>query len=117
MQRIINYLFPPKMPISEEKKQEIDNHIKNDHVFVASKTYCPYCHKAKAILAKYNTKANIIELDEVSEGSAIQDYLLDVTGQRTVPNIFINGEHIGGASDLETLDREGKLKDLLDGKK
>jgi glutaredoxin 3 len=37
-----------------------------------------------------------IRLDKVDEGSAIQDYLLEKTGQRTVPNIFINQKHVGG---------------------
>lgn len=113
MQRIINFLFPPKMPISAAKKESIDKHIKEDHVFVASKTYCPYCNKAKAILEKYGVKAEIIELDEVEEGSAIQDYLAEITGQRTVPNIFIDGKHIGGCSDLSALDSQGKLEALL----
>lgn len=116
MQQIRNFLFPPKMPLSAETKASIDKHIKEDRVFVASKTYCPYCRKAKDILKKHGAKAEIIELDVVEEGSAIQEYLAEVTGQRTVPNIFINGNHIGGSSDLEALEREGKLDELLNAK-
>jgi glutaredoxin 3 len=56
---------------------------------------------------------NVIELDEESEGSDIQAYLADKTGQRTVPNIFINGEHIGGSDDLAKLNSSGQLKKLV----
>lgn len=55
----------------------------------------------------------IVELDEVSEGQDIQDYLADKTGQRTVPNIFISGRHIGGNSDLQSLLSSGELKKLV----
>ena len=53
------------------------------------------------------------ELDQDAQGSAIQDYLLKKTGQRTVPNIFIKEEHIGGCSDLEDLKSTGKLAELV----
>lgn len=55
----------------------------------------------------------IIELDEISEGGAIQDFLQTKTGQRTVPNVFINGQHIGGNSDLQALNSKGGLQPLL----
>jgi len=110
---IRDYLFPPKMALSDSRKQEIDLKIKNDKIFVASKSYCPYCNKAKSVLKSLGESADIIELDELSDGSAIQDYLLEVTGQRTVPNIFIKGKHIGGSSDLDALQRNGKLASLL----
>lgn len=114
MQSIINFLFPPKMPISASKKQEIDDHIKNDHIFIASKSYCPYCNRAKQIVLKqHGAKATVIELDEIADGSSIQDYLAEITGQRTVPNIFIDGKHIGGCSDIEALEKKGELVKLL----
>lgn len=114
MQAIYNFFFPPKMPLSAEKKQQIDQSIKNDHIFIASKTYCPYCHRAKdIILKKHGAKATVVELDDVTDGSSIQDYLHEVTGQRTVPNIFIDGKHIGGCSDIEALESKGELNSLL----
>lgn len=113
LQAIYNFFFPTKMPLPAEKKQEIDQSIKNDHIFIASKSYCPYCHRAKDILNKHSAKATIIELDNVADGASIQDYLQEVTGQRTVPNIFIDGKHIGGCSDIEALESQGKLNSLL----
>lgn len=49
----------------------------------------------------------------MEEGSDIQDALQAMTKQKTVPNIFISGKHIGGSSDLEALHSKGKLVDLL----
>lgn len=55
-----------------------------------------------------------IELDHEKDGAAIQAYLLDKTGQRTVPNIFIGGVHLGGNDDLGRAQSSGKLKQLLE---
>ena len=52
-------------------------------------------------------------LTRVDDGEAIQEYLGRKTGQRTVPNVFIEQKHIGGNSDIQKLKNGGKLKDLL----
>lgn len=52
-------------------------------------------------------------LIRVDEGEAIQEYLALKTGQRTVPNVFIQQIHIGGNSDLQKIKTDGKLKDML----
>ena len=49
----------------------------------------------------------------LANGAAIQDYLQKKSGQRTVPNIFINEEHIGGCDDLFAAKSSGKLDKLL----
>lgn len=49
----------------------------------------------------------------IAQGEEIQAYLLDKTGQRTVPNIFIDQKHIGGSDDLTKLETSGELKKLL----
>jgi glutaredoxin 3 len=58
---------------------------------------------------------NIVDLDRMPEGDGpiVQMELLTATGQRTVPNIFIGGEHIGGNSDLQALNQAGELEALL----
>ncbi|ORZ00027.1 glutaredoxin-1 [Lobosporangium transversale] len=94
-------------------KAEIDNIINSHDVVMFSKSYCPYCAKAKALLAQHGVKVFIMELDDVENGAAIQAYLKELTGQRTVPNIFINKEHIGGCDDLFKLEKSGQLKALL----
>ena len=71
-----------------------------------SKSYCPYCRATKQLLSSQGVKAYVIELDEVNDGDEIQSALADITGQRTVPNVFIGHKHIGGNSDLQALKSE-----------
>ena len=54
------------------------------------------------------------ELDKMQDGSARQAALQEISGQRTVPNIFIGGKHLGGNSDLCDGMRDGSLADLLE---
>lgn len=98
----------------------VDDLIKSNPVMVFSKTYCPFCKRAKAILQSAiesvdgHVPANILELDTMGErGSKIQQYLLQKTGQRTVPNVFINGEHIGGCDTVSSLEQTGQLTEKL----
>lgn len=55
----------------------------------------------------------LFPLPVTDDGNAIQDYLLSLTGDRTVPRVFIAGECIGGGSDTKKLHQEGKLVPLL----
>ncbi|KXG45217.1 Glutaredoxin [Penicillium griseofulvum] len=84
--------------------------INDNAVVVFSKSYCPYCDSSKKLLDSLNAKYTTLELDLEEEGAAIQSALAEISSQRTVPNIFINKQHIGGNSDLQ-----GKkdLKELL----
>ncbi|KDQ12236.1 hypothetical protein BOTBODRAFT_34516 [Botryobasidium botryosum FD-172 SS1] len=92
----------------------VNDAIKDHKVVVFSKSYCPFCKSAKALLKERNAEdVKVFELDEIDNGSAIQDFLATKTKQRTVPNIFIKEEHIGGSDDLKDLDRQGKLVKLL----
>ncbi|EJC98639.1 glutaredoxin-1 [Fomitiporia mediterranea MF3/22] len=93
----------------------VDNMIESNRIAVFSKSYCPYCRRAKQLLAdKYNdVPAFVIELDERPDGGDIQDYLREKTGQGTVPNIFIDTKHIGGSSDLIDLEDKKQLEPLI----
>jgi glutaredoxin 3 len=82
-------------------------------VIVYSGPSCPYCDRAKALLKKkgaafddFNVKADAAKMTEMLEKSG---------GKRTIPQIFINGQHIGGCDDLYAIDKEGKLDALLKG--
>lgn len=75
---------------------------------VFSKSYCPYCNNAKRILDGLDAKYKAIELNQEDDGDDIQNALQKITGQRTVPNIFIGQVHIGGNSDLEAVVKNGK---------
>ncbi|KAH9315273.1 hypothetical protein KI387_023900, partial [Taxus chinensis] len=60
------------------------------------KTYCPYCTQVKQLLSRLGAKPHVVELDTESDGPDLQAALKEWTGQRTVPNVFIGGTHIGG---------------------
>ncbi|KAK3308362.1 thioredoxin-like protein [Chaetomium strumarium] len=93
------------MEAAQKKAQQL---IDDNAVMVFSKSYCPYCNNTKRILDELNAKYKAIELNQESDGDTIQDALQQMTGQRTVPNIFINKVHIGGNSDLEDVVKNGK---------
>ncbi|ORX88045.1 glutaredoxin [Basidiobolus meristosporus CBS 931.73] len=80
---------------------------------VFSKSYCPYCKRAKDLLSKVFPNYTAIELDQLPDGSEIQAALLELSGQRTVPNIYIKGKHLGGCDDLLKAHSSGKLEQLL----
>ena len=75
-------------------KSRIDQLIKNHIVFVISKRTCPFCHTAKNILNKYDILPEqklVLEIDGDKDCADIQDYMLQLTGGRTVPRVFIQG--------------------------
>lgn len=73
--------------------------------------YCPYCSRAKALLG---TKGVSFEEYDVSMGGAKRAEMRERSnGGSTVPQIFIDGRHIGGCDDMFALDRAGKLDPLL----
>ncbi|WVQ76815.1 glutaredoxin [Cryptococcus sp. DSM 104548] len=92
--------------MSAEIKTLVDKTIADNKVVVFSKSYCPYCKRAKQYLAEDTKDIVILELDEREDGSQIQAYLPTITGFSTVPQIFINKESIGGSSDLLKLSHE-----------
>ena len=73
--------------------------------------YCPYCTRAKQIL-KSRGVDNIDEI-RVDELPDERRKMMDITGRRTVPQIFIGDTHVGGCDDLHDLDRQGRLDPLL----
>lgn len=72
--------------------------------------YCPYCVRAKQLLR--NKQATFDEID-VSNDPEQRQALVALTGQRTVPQIFINDQPIGGCDDLFALERAGRLDPLI----
>ncbi len=74
---------------------------------------CPYCVQAKSLLKK---RAIAFEEIDVTHDSNKREWLVQASGgRRTVPQIFINGEAIGGSDDLHALDRNGELMPLING--
>jgi len=72
--------------------------------------YCPYCVRAKRLLQKKNVPYEEID---VSRDDDARMKLMQSTGRRTVPQIFIGERHVGGSDDLHALDARGELDALL----
>lgn len=82
---------------------------------VYSKTYCSYCSNTKKLFATKFSKndVKVIELDQLSNGSDIQKILALMTGQRTVPSVWVKGEFVGGNDNTVGLFQSGKLTEML----
>jgi glutaredoxin 3 len=72
---------------------------------------CPFCQRAEMLLKSKGVKD--IEKLRVDLDPALRQEMMDKTGRRTVPQIFIGGAHVGGYDDLAALDRAGKLDPML----
>ncbi|KAG6443264.1 glutaredoxin-C4 [Manduca sexta] len=103
------------MANSPEIQLFIKDAISKDKVVVFSKSYCPYCKMAKDVFSKVKQPIKVYELNERDDGDAIQDNLAQITGFRTVPQVFINGNCVGGGSDVKALYSSGKLEPMLIG--
>ncbi len=75
--------------------------------------YCPFCHRAKALLLQRGVEA--IEEIRVDLDPGQRMHMMNITGRRTVPQIFIGDTHVGGCDDLMALDQQGGLAPLLNG--
>jgi glutaredoxin 3 len=80
-------------------------------VEVYSTTYCPYCVRAKQLLDAKDV--DYTEIDVTGDDAARVALVEKSGGRRTVPQIFINGQSIGGYDDLRALEESGKLDGLL----
>ena len=82
-------------------------------VLMYSTGYCPYCTRAEMLLKQRGVTD--IEKIMVDEDPAQRSIMMERTGRRTVPQIYIGETHVGGFDDLSALDRAGKLVPLLQG--
>ena len=80
-------------------------------VLIYTKDYCPFCHRAKDLLDDLGQDYK--EIDLLADPQKQSEMVSMAGGKRTVPQIFINGQHVGGCDELYALHREDKLKPLL----
>jgi glutaredoxin 3 len=81
------------------------------NVLVYTTTVCPYCVRAKQLLQRKNIAYKEINLN--TEPGEVRSELMARTKHRTVPQIFINDQFIGGFDQLYALDKQGKLDELV----
>ena len=73
--------------------------------------FCPYCERARALLERKG--AAFTEIDIIEEPARRAEMIRRAGGRTSVPQIFIDGKHIGGSDDLTALDAKGGLDPLL----
>ncbi|MFM9828675.1 MAG: glutaredoxin 3 [Sphingomonas sp.] len=78
---------------------------------IYTKAFCPYCARAMRLLG--DKQVEVAEYDITLGGPKRAEMLQRAPGHATVPQIFVNGAHIGGSDDLAALERAGKLDALL----
>ena len=74
---------------------------------------CPYCIKAKALLTPMTENIKVYDLKKIEGGDAIHAEIIKSTGHETVPAVYIGGKLIGGFSDVDALNRAGKLEGMV----
>jgi glutaredoxin 3 len=79
-------------------------------VLMYTTTQCPFCVGAKALLRH---KGVAFEEIDVGTDTTLREKMIEESGRRTVPQIFINGVPIGGFEELRALDQDGQLDRLL----
>ena len=79
-------------------------------VEIYTKDYCPFCHRAKELL---RIKGVNFEEIEITRNPVLEEEMRRRSGRTTVPEIFINGQLIGGCEELFNLDEKGGLDPLL----
>jgi glutaredoxin 3 len=79
-------------------------------VAIYTTSYCPYCFAAKALLRSKNV--DFEEID-VTENRALREEMERLSGRKTVPQLFIDGQAIGGFDDVRRLDDTGELDRML----
>jgi glutaredoxin 3 len=82
-------------------------------VEIYTKAFCSYCARAKKLLGEKGV--DFEEYDITLGGPKRTEMLRRAEGRTTVPQIFIDGHHVGGSDDLHLLEREGRLDPLLKG--
>ncbi|KAJ4872665.1 hypothetical protein Rs2_45669 [Raphanus sativus] len=95
-------------------EESVKKTVNDNTVVVYSKTWCPYCSEVKTLFKRIGVQPLVIELDQLGpQGPQLQKVLERLTGQRTVPNVFVGGKHIGGCTDTVKLNRKGELELML----
>eukprot|EP00731_Ephydatia_muelleri_P002661 Em0001g2661a len=93
--------------------ERVKQQIQSTHVLMYSSTTCPFCKRAKKLFDILCVAYTPVETDVISDGNAVLEALKELTGQETVPNIFINGKHVGGCDSTIAAHSRGDLSRMI----
>ncbi|AQK51521.1 grx_S12-glutaredoxin subgroup I [Zea mays] len=106
----------PDSSFGSRMEESVKKTVADNPVVIYSKSWCSYCMEVKALFKRIGVQPHVIELDHLgAQGPQIQKVLERLTGQSTVPNVFIGGKHVGGCTDTVKLYRKGELASMLSG--
>ena len=94
-------IMPPTTAAEDltEALNVVEQNVSTNAIMVFSKSYCPFCNKVKSLFKEKGLAYKALELDLMGQlGVNIQATLLQKTGQKTVPSVFLDGSHIGKKS-------------------
>lgn len=80
-------------------------------VIIYTRDGCPYCVRAKALLDR---KGAVYSEFNASQDVSARQEMITRSGRSTFPQVFVNGQHLGGCDDIHALDAQGKLDPLLE---
>ncbi|KAG7551358.1 Glutaredoxin [Arabidopsis thaliana x Arabidopsis arenosa] len=110
---LVTFISMVSSSASSPEADFVKKTISSHKIVIFSKSYCPYCRKAKSVFRELDQVPYVVELDEREDGWSIQTALGEIVGRRTVPQVFINGKHIGGSDDTVDAYESGELAKLL----
>uniref|UniRef100_A0A0E0EP70 Glutaredoxin domain-containing protein n=1 Tax=Oryza meridionalis TaxID=40149 RepID=A0A0E0EP70_9ORYZ len=116
----------PDSSFGSRMEDSVKRTLADNPVVIYSKSWCSYSMEVKALFKRIGVQPHVIELDQLgslhppllhlmpcAQGPQLQKVLERLTGQSTVPNVFIGGKHIGGCTDTVKLHRKGELATML----
>ncbi|XP_006659715.2 monothiol glutaredoxin-S10 [Oryza brachyantha] len=104
----------PDSSFGSRMEDSVKKTLADNPIVIYSKSWCSYSMEVKALFKRIGVQPHVIELDHLgAQGPQLQKVLERLTGQSTVPNVFIGGKHIGGCTDTVKLHRKGELATML----
>jgi len=104
----------PDPSFGSRMEESVKKTVADNPVVIYSKSWCSYSMEVKALFKRIGVQPHVIELDHLgAQGPQLQKVLERLTGQSTVPNVFIGGKHVGGCTDTVKLHRKGELASML----
>ncbi|KAK1601398.1 hypothetical protein QYE76_016513 [Lolium multiflorum] len=104
----------PDSSFGSRMEESVKKTLADNPIVIYSKSWCSYSMEVKGLFKRLGVEPHVIELDHLgAQGPQLQKVLERLTGQSTVPNVFIGGKHIGGCTDTVKLHRKGELATML----
>ncbi|KAG0461698.1 hypothetical protein HPP92_021675 [Vanilla planifolia] len=110
---VYSLVYSPPL-VAAGKEAFVKKTVATHDIVVFSKSYCPYCRRAKAVFNDLKKVPYVVELDERDDGWEIQDALSIIVGRRTVPQVFVKGKHLGGSDDTVEAYESGNSRRFWD---